>query len=617
MPRPKRQRPSWLPRWIPYKDGRYLGLARQTLLAWSSTVLALAFFLMTIAYVTEKSRLSKARFVHSSRSNTILVLRVLSEAAGVFLAGSIYSTFEVVQWLLISRPEGIRLPQFLALQSSTGPLGLLVIAFGKGLSAGEWPMGPRIMSLLRLMAELTVPVLGVVIMSNVNTEVIYLPIASTVTPFSVGMEPFNASVASQLGVMEDMLFNIAYVSFLTNPLHAVDINSDFSSNRGDCEKGLSVSTNHSCTRHVMIAQELQNFEAGLPATPGEETSVLLSMNQQVYTMQFQDNIDISKNDLHCEDFHSGPGYYRICTSSGPNDWLHASMIPCPATLVANSSCTTDLSWHSSPGFTTALQPSLLNATISYDRQDGRILSYTPHTTPTRTPLPSPSLLSALTHILNTTLPGTAPPTTNPLLGPPTNFFGRLVTGHMYRISKLSLTHPSSRIKGTNALQSILAMTLYYSQNGVLAQTVLPFAPNASSPTTPSRGAFAVSPTDSLLAYAQTRYRLRIGRGTLIAYGVLGGLAIVVCVVALVVGSVGELGGLEAEPTLWPAWDFFTQCRVEGEGGKVVGGEKRVEMGWIREGREVFREMGGLRVRRRKRVARGEGGMELPGVEGVG
>jgi hypothetical protein len=166
MPRNRRQRPGWLPSWIPYKDGRYLGLARQTILAWSSTFLAIAFFFMTIAYATRTARMSSVSFVHASQSNTILVLRVLSEAHGVFLAGSVYSTFEVVQWMLISRPEGIQLPQLLALQSSTGPLGLLAIVFGQGLPADEWPKKPRLTSLLRLIAQAIVPLTGVLIMSK-------------------------------------------------------------------------------------------------------------------------------------------------------------------------------------------------------------------------------------------------------------------------------------------------------------------------------------------------------------------------------------------------------------------------------------------------------------------
>jgi hypothetical protein len=166
MPRNPRQRPAWLPSWVPYKDGRYLGLAKQTILAWSSTILATAFFLMTVAYATGTARISRVKFVHASQSNTILVLRVLSEAHGVFLAASVYASFEVVQWALISRPGGIQLPQFLALQCSTGPLGLLAIASGQGLSVAEWPMKPRLMSLLRLIAQAIVPLTGVLIMSR-------------------------------------------------------------------------------------------------------------------------------------------------------------------------------------------------------------------------------------------------------------------------------------------------------------------------------------------------------------------------------------------------------------------------------------------------------------------
>lgn len=109
--------------------------------------------------------MSRVEFVHSSGSNTILILRILSEAAGVFLAGSIYSTFEVVQWVLISRPDGIKIPQFLALQSSTGLLGLIILALGRGLPPSQWPMTPRLLALLRLIAGLTIPVLGVLIMS--------------------------------------------------------------------------------------------------------------------------------------------------------------------------------------------------------------------------------------------------------------------------------------------------------------------------------------------------------------------------------------------------------------------------------------------------------------------
>ncbi|KAF2661767.1 hypothetical protein K491DRAFT_385636 [Lophiostoma macrostomum CBS 122681] len=297
MARPKRQRPTWLPAFIPFKDGRFLGLARQTVLGWSSAILALVFFALTLSYATEKTRLSYLTFIHASSANTILVLRVLSEAAGVFLAATIYSTFEVVQWVLISRPDGIQLPQFLALQSSTGPLGLLVLAFGKGLPTSQWPMTPRIMSLIRLIAELTVPVLGILVMSNVNTTPVYLRIPETVTPFAFGMTTFNSSVASQLGVMEDLLFNLGYVTFLVNPLHAIDLTTNASTS-DRCVKGVGLTVNDTCSRHVLLTQEYQNVEAQLPLTQHVEIDVVLSRHQQIYSLEYVDNIEISDYELH-------------------------------------------------------------------------------------------------------------------------------------------------------------------------------------------------------------------------------------------------------------------------------------------------------------------------------
>ncbi|KAF2260785.1 hypothetical protein CC78DRAFT_570995 [Lojkania enalia] len=616
--RHKRLRPSWLPRWIPYKDGRYLGLARQTLLAWLSTILALVFFLMTVAYATEKSRFSGFKFVHDSPSNTILVLRILSEATGVFLAGSIHSTFEVVQWVLISRPEGIRLSQFLALQSGTGHLGLFVLACGRGLPASQWPMKPRIMSLIRLIAELACPVLGVLIMSNVDTYPVYRPIQETITPFAVGMEPFNGSVASQLGVMEDILFNNAYVAFLSNPLHAVVITPS-SAKREGCEKGVAQSNDTSCTRNVLITQEYQNLEAGLPFTQNLDTQVFVSTNQQVYSLEYRDNIDISRNALVCNDFHSGPGAYQICTSDGGDDWLHAAVIPCPASLVDKNDCRSDLKWQRGPGFTTALRPSFANATVSYDRRDGRILSHKLETSNRPVKIDSSEILTALDHILNATTLLDYSSMSNSILGGQTHFFGRMVAGHMYRISKMMKTNPTARPKAVNAIQSLLAMTLFYCQNGVLAQTTLPFSPgsNGTSAGGDHVGAFAQQEKSSFVALADTRYRINISRATLLAYIIMGGLALAICTLALVVGSILELIKFDAEPTLWPALDFWTQCRVETSDGVLVPAQKRADMAWIRSGRELFKEIETLRVTRRKRKLREWPGMNGPEPEGLG
>lgn len=432
-------------------------------------------------------------------------------------------------------------------------------------------------------------------------------------PFAFGMEPFNHSVALQLGVMEDMLFNLNYVNFLANPLHAIDIGPKTAEDNG-CVKGVSLTPNDRCTRHVLITQEYQNVDATLPLTQHLESRVVLSMDQQVYSLEYRDNIELSKLDLICEDFRSGPGQYRFCTKNEDDGWLQAALIPCPADLVARQMCDEEPKWKSSTGFTTALKANFLDATISYDRQDGRILSHEIRTEPRSTDIKSMEVLEAMKVILNTTAPASNSTTTNPILGSPNHFFGRLIAGHMYRISKIMEENPSARVKGVNAVQSILGMALFYCQNGVLGQTVLPNAPGAkSTKENYSSGAFEKQQKTAMVALARTRYRIEVGRGTLIAYIVLSGSTLLICIIALVIGSIIELMKLDAEPTLWPALDFYTQCRVEDTNGKVNTAEKRIEMAWIHDRRGLFKEMGALRVTRRKRKMRETRAPESPTI----
>lgn len=619
MPRPKRQRPAWLPNWVPFKDGRYLGLARQTILAWASAILALSFFLLTVCYASERSSISHLKFVRSSRSNTILVLRILSEAAALFLSATIHSTFEVVQWVLISRPGGIRLSQYLALQSSTGPLGLIALALGAGLSPAQWPFSPRVLSLLRLLAELTVPVLGVLIMGRVNVNTLYAPIEGTMQPFAFGMEPFNSSVAFQLGVMQDLLFNLNYVTFLSDPSHAVNLAPERGEDQG-CVRGLSLASNKSCSLRVLIVQEYQNVFATLPLAKDSTSRyhAILSQNQHVYSLEYQDNVNIAPHsNLSCEYFRSGPSHYRLCIGNAADHWLHASLTPCPAALVRQAKCAAkNENWEDAHTFTTALKPSTQLATIAYNRPSGYILSHDLKSPAVPAKIDASDFLLALRVILNTTIPDyIGVDSANPILGVPTQFFGRLIAAQMYRYSEIMEHNPEARLRGVNALQSLLAMTLFYCQNGVLNNTI--YARNQQGQRRLPKydvGLFDGSDVkNATVAQAETRYKIEVGRDTLVAYIVLSGATLLICFCVLAVGSLMELAKFDAEPTLWPAFDFWTQCRVEDNSGKVVTAQDRTEMAWIYHGRELFRAVGGLNVTRRKRKMRGNAELELPGV----
>lgn len=384
-------------------------------------------------------------------------------------------------------------------------------------------------------------------------------------------------------------------------MHAIDITPEVEKKRRDCLHGLSPTANSSCTRHVLITQEYNQVEASIPTTGDGRKRVALFINQQIYSLRYQDNVGVMHTGLQCKQFTAGPASYMLCARNAADGSVEAAMIPCPAELVTEKRCADETSWKDAPGFTTSLRPSFLNASVSYDRIDGSILSYEKVTEPTPTTIDASQLLAAMAVLLDPSFLPSNSSLSNPILGAPNNLFGRLIVGHNYRISKLMQQDPSDIVKGTNALQSLIAITMFYCQNGIMSQTVLAQLHGANAiKNYYTTGAYAKREKSSYFALAETQYRIKVGRATLIAYIVLGGLTLTVCVLVLAIGSLVELAKLDAEPTLWPALDFYTQCKVQDQNGKIVQAHARVEMAWIHDAKQLFKEMNRLKVTRRKR-----------------
>ena len=415
------------------------------------------------------------------------------------------------------------------------------------------------------------------------------------------MEPFNGSLAQQMGVWQDVMLNIEYVSFLSSPLHAIDITPETKKNAQNCLHGTATTSNATCSRHVLITQEYNQVEPSLPVHGGFQDQIALFTDQQIYSLDYRDNIEMTRTNSRCEQFTAGPASYMICTRNALDGSIEAAMIPCPTDLVWKKACDQDTSWKQTTGFTTSLHASFLNATVSYDRTDGRILSHETVTEPISTALNASELLDAMSILLSTSLIAPNLTDTNPILGAPNHFFGRLIVGHNYRITKLMETKPEARVKGTNALQSIIAMTLFYCQNGILGQSVLAqFSDGTPTRQFYTQNTFSKRNNSAYFALAETNYQIEVGRATLFAYIVLGGITLLACIIVLVIGSLVELAELDAEPTLWPSLDFYTQCKVQDHNGKVVPVHNRVEMAWIHDTKRLFKELAGLKVTRRKR-----------------
>jgi len=142
--------------------------AGDQVLTWISPLLTAIFLILTAVYGSHTAVTSRVRFLYSSSSNTIFVLSVFSGLTGLFLTATIASAFEKVQWLLISRRDGLRLSKFFSLQAGTGIIGLFALTAGGGHPF--WST-TRLWSATRLVSIVLVPVLGILIMSKLPSPV--------------------------------------------------------------------------------------------------------------------------------------------------------------------------------------------------------------------------------------------------------------------------------------------------------------------------------------------------------------------------------------------------------------------------------------------------------------
>jgi hypothetical protein len=137
--------------------------AGRQLLAWALAVLTAVFLILTAVYGSQTTAVSHVRFLYNSSSHAIFVLSVLSGLTSLFLGTTIGSAFEKVQWVLVSRKDGLRLSKYLSLQAGTGVMGLLILTVGGGHSILS---STRLWSATRLASIILIPAIGVLIMSK-------------------------------------------------------------------------------------------------------------------------------------------------------------------------------------------------------------------------------------------------------------------------------------------------------------------------------------------------------------------------------------------------------------------------------------------------------------------
>ena len=134
-------------------------LLKQYTGALTCAVLSFLFLVLTVAYASRWIEVSQYRSIGSSRTYTILILRVLSELTTIALGLTVALTIERLQWHNIVRQKGQPYLSYLGLSPGTGFLGLAKLSFGRGSLTAPW----RWWSMYRLALLAVLPVLNIII----------------------------------------------------------------------------------------------------------------------------------------------------------------------------------------------------------------------------------------------------------------------------------------------------------------------------------------------------------------------------------------------------------------------------------------------------------------------
>jgi hypothetical protein len=131
---------------------------------WILTILASAFFALTVCYAFESSIAARVPFIGDRSSRPIVAIRVLSEIVAILLGATIRRIFQSLQHMLVShQPLGLWLTNFMVFEPGVGFFGLIRTLLGRDAQR----LATRGWSAVRLFTITIIPLLGVLIMSKI------------------------------------------------------------------------------------------------------------------------------------------------------------------------------------------------------------------------------------------------------------------------------------------------------------------------------------------------------------------------------------------------------------------------------------------------------------------
>ncbi|KIW75121.1 hypothetical protein Z517_11893 [Fonsecaea pedrosoi CBS 271.37] len=543
---------------------------KEIALAWIPACLTVIMLMLTALYALRPG-LWKSDFINSSPSNAIFVLRALSEVTGFLLAITVASAFELLQWLLTVREDGIPLAEFLCLQPGTGILGLIQITAGANFGAGT-----RLWGALRLLAVALLPILGVLIMSEVGTVLRFDKVGQTVAPLGFGLGSLNTSVAVTLSPFTDILLGASFSQFLDDPTHAVDI-SDVDRRRA-CSPSVTVRGEKTCERAIYLAAGQEEIAAQITTDAHPRADSWLVEDHQGYVLRFTEGDQkwVFETGTECRTYYteavgSTLGAFRLCAKNVAPSQIEARISSCSYADTLTGSCGKESTWNSTPAWTTRLSSTFRQAKIAYSRLNGTIISHDFSTLPeTVAPLRSADLLEAWDNFLG--LASSTDLTTSTTLeilglGAGKFMFPAMIASMLNSITELSPHSPALQTRAVNALQALLAIPVYFCQTGYIERQAVSELPsnilltnydNINLPPGLKR--------NSPVYFTVSRNQIVVGLASVIAYVILSGFVLILCFLALGGGVFTKRFSHVPDTTSFPLLDFCRHCVVTTKNG---------------------------------------------------
>ncbi|KAH7313171.1 hypothetical protein BKA65DRAFT_558385 [Rhexocercosporidium sp. MPI-PUGE-AT-0058] len=500
---------------------------------WIILILATVSYVLTSLYAWHPELLSRNLLFGRTPAKARQVLSVLSSITGYLLFVSIWQSFDLARALLIARASRL-------LHHKTFQRGALV-RFPRN-SRWHHTLQRRLYDALLVICSVIIPILGIVIMRDVETTLIFYP--KTATPVFRGSSAtaFDASLAPLLQPITDVIFSTRFKDFLSDPDLVIDVSTD--ADRKTCSHVHKNNTKINCQSKYFLPGSIEQFAPQLLVDEYFQgvlaTQPILAKNHHGYYLEFEDSDSIAFNhQTDCVRHGYALGAYQLCLKDISSHQITAFLTHCPKSLAANLSCLNNVPWPLDDGWGTTLSTYIRPADVAYNALNGTILSHSfPNTTLTPGNINAKQLLQVFDVLVNTSNINATYESILAPLGFASNqpIIPLVIWQYFQSLKQLSKIDRNANRRAVIGLQSLLAIPIYHCQAKDFSEFRRLLSTLADGHTLDLAlaadvlNSLPVVKLDTDIYPALMRFTVRIGGASLLAYVVLTGCTLFMCIV---------------------------------------------------------------------------------------